>query len=236
MLDPPDIAHGEAYLHAGETMSETVPVVEIFKSIQGEGPMAGYPCAFVRTAGCNLNCSYCDTRFACEAEGRAMSLGEIVDEVEKLGCSNVCVTGGEPLIHKYVTLLCGELIAKRPCTVILETNGTQDIGCISSRVMTVMDIKCPGSGECGKTLWKNLKELSGGDVVKFVIGDREDFEWAARCVEERRSLWMTPVYFAPVWDKLAGSELAEWILDAGLTVRLQLQLQKILWPDKSRGV
>lgn len=218
-----------------DNMSSTLPVIEIFKSIQGESTLAGYPCAFVRTAGCNLHCTYCDTRYACEEQGQTMSLGEIVEEVECLGCRLVCVTGGEPLLHESVASLCRELVAGAH-EVILETNGTRDIACVPTGVTTVMDIKCPGSGECGKTRWCNLEELSGEDQVKFVISDQEDFEWAARCIEARKGLREVHILFAPAWGRLNGSELAEWILEEGLEVRLQLQLHKILWPEGSRGV
>jgi len=215
-------------------MSDTLPVVEMFQSIQGESTLAGYPCAFVRTAGCNLNCNYCDTRYACEHKGQSMSLEQIIAKIGDIGCHKVCITGGEPLLHEEVALLCEELIAGG-YRVILETNGTQDIAPIPNRVMTVMDIKCPSTGECGKTLWSNLKRLSGDDQLKFVVGNREDFEWAVQCREEHRDFWMRPILFAPMWGRLTGTELADWILDAGVEVRLQLQLHKILWPDATRG-
>jgi len=216
-------------------MNHILPVIEIFKSIQGESTLAGRPCAFVRTAGCNLRCSYCDTRYAWEEQGSQMSVDEILEKLESLGCTLVCVTGGEPLLHEAVTPLCRKLLA-RGHGVIVETNGSQDVSCLPSDVVTVMDIKCPGSGECGKTLWSNLRELSGRDQVKFVISDRRDFEWAAECLNEHESLRAMPVLFSPAWGQLGGRELAEWILTSELDVRLQLQLHKILWPDKSRGV
>jgi len=215
-------------------MQEALPVSEIFRSIQGESSFAGLPCNFVRTAGCNLHCTYCDTRYAAEEEGTEMSLEEIVEKVESLGDGLTCITGGEPLIHPQVIPLCRRLLAMGP-RVIVETNGTQDISRLPRGVVRVMDVKCPGSGECGRTLPSNFGELRQEDQVKFVISDRADFDWSVHFVREWKMTELCEVLFAPAHGRIAGATLAEWILESGLNVRLQLQLHKIIWPHRTRG-
>jgi len=160
-------------------MKSRLPVIEIFKSIQGESSLAGLPCSFVRTAGCNLHCSYCDTRYAAQEEGEELPLERIADTVGSLGCRLTCITGGEPLLHAATPALC-ELLLGRGHTVIVETNGTQRIARLPEGVVRVMDVKCPASGECGRTLPRNLDALRAEDQVKFVICDRNDFDWAVR--------------------------------------------------------
>jgi len=215
-------------------MKSKLPVIEIFKSIQGESSLAGLPCSFVRTAGCNLHCSYCDTRYAAQEEGEELPLEQIADTVDSLGCRLTCITGGEPLLHAATPALC-ELLLERGHTVTVETNGTQRIARLPQGVVRVMDVKCPGSGECGRTLPQNLDALRAEDQVKFVICDRNDFDWAVRYVRQHAMLEVCEVLFAPAYGRIAGSVLAEWILQSGLDVRLQLQLHKILWPHRRRG-
>ncbi len=217
-------------------MEPALAISEIFKSIQGESSYAGLPCSFVRTMGCNLRCTYCDTEYAREGEGIRLTVPEIRREVERLGPRLVCVTGGEPMVQAegVVSLAASLLDAGRK--VLLETNGTVDLGPVPAGVVKIMDVKCPGSGEAGKTLPGNLALLRPTDEVKFVISDRRDFDWAIAFVEERGLAGGPELLFAPAYGCLAGRELAEWILASGLDVRLQLQLHKILWPEKMRGV
>ena len=218
-----------------QAMTQCLPVIEIFKSIQGESSLAGLPCTFVRTAGCNLRCTYCDTLYAVEGEGEELPLERIADTVESLGCNLTCITGGEPLLHPATPSLCAQLL-ERGHTVIVETNGTQEIARLPEGVIRVMDVKCPASGECGGTLPQNLDALRSEDQVKFVISDRSDFDWAVRFVRDHAMVDACEVLFAPAHPRIAGTVHAQWILESGLEVRLQLQLHKILWPGRTRGI
>jgi len=220
-----------------DTLDPALIVCEIFRSIQGETSYAGLPCTFVRTSGCNLNCNYCDTEYARTGEGNRMAVDDVARRVEELGAQLVCITGGEPLLQAPAVAALGEALLAAGHTVLLETNGTLDFGRMPEDVVVIMDVKCPGSGESGRTLPNNLERMRPRDEVKFVLSDRSDFEWAVRFVRERGWEKAGPhVLFAPVHGRLPGRELAEWILDSGLRVRLQLQLHKILWPDRERGV
>ena len=212
-------------------------VCEIFRSIQGETSYAGLPCTFVRTSGCNLHCRYCDTEYARTGEGDRVAVSEVARRVGELGTQLVCITGGEPLLQADAAAALAEALLAAGHTVLLETNGTLDFGAMPEDVVIIMDVKCPGSGESGQTLPANLQRLRPRDEVKFVMADRSDFEWAVQFVREQRWQDAGPhVLFAPVYVRLPGRELAEWILESGLRVRLQLQLHRILWPDRDRGV
>ena len=217
-------------------MEQALAISEIFKSIEGETSYAGLPCSFVRTVGCNLRCSYCDTQYAQSGEGIRISLEEICKEVASHGTRLVCITGGEPLMQaEGVVALAARLLASGH-TVLLETNGTFDLAPVPEGVVRIMDVKCPGSGESGKTLPGNLERLTPRDEVKFVISDRADFDWAVAFVREHELAGGPQILFAPAYGRLAARDLAGWILEAGLKVRLQLQLHKLLWPDRTRGV
>jgi 7-carboxy-7-deazaguanine synthase len=209
-------------------------VNEIFKSIQGESSSAGIPCVFVRLTGCNLRCSYCDTTYAYE-EGSDMSVNEIVDKIEGFDCKNVCITGGEPLLQKNVYKLIN-LLKKENYKIFIETNGSMDMNLLPRYVIRIMDVKCPDSGMNKETDWKNLERLRGDDEVKFVMSSRKDYEWAKRIVKKHNLPDRTKVLFGSVYGKLKPKSLAEWILKDRLNVRLQLQLHRIIWPDKTRGV
>ncbi len=227
-------------------MKQTLRVIELFRSIQGESTWAGMPCAFIRLAGCNLSCSYCDTRYALEEPGREMSLDEAFGSIEALTTRLVCITGGEPLLQAATPALAGRLLASGH-TVLVETNGTLDISTLPSGTVRVMDVKCPGSGECGKMMMSNLEVLGAQDEVKFVLCDRRDFDWAAGFVVDHHLLSRCHVLFSPAVgrpqsrpsvaqeDSVTPRRLAEWILESGLDLRLQLPLHKMLWPEKSRG-
>ena len=211
-----------------------IKINEIFYSIQGESSHAGRPCVFVRFSGCNLQCSYCDTGYARE-EGKSFPLHQVLEKVVSYGCSLVEITGGEPLLQPEAPVLIEQLL-DQGYEVLVETNGTRDIGEIDSRACRILDLKCPGSGQSESVRWENLKKLSPKDEVKFVILNRDDYEWAGSVVQEYGLAGCVQVLFSPVCGKLSPSALSEWILEDRLPVRLQLQLHKYIWPAKTRGV
>ena len=209
-------------------------VNEIFFSLQGESSHAGMPCLFVRLSHCNLRCTWCDTSYAFDA-GREMSIEEIIEELHAHSCRLVEVTGGEPLAQEpcfaLLTRLCDD-----GYEVLLETSGSIDISRVDSRVQRIIDLKCPASGMMDHNLWSNLDLIRPGDEIKFVIADRNDYQWARQIIEQYALLPRCPVLMSPVFDQLANVELAEWILADGLAVRYQLQLHKYIWDPSTRGV
>ncbi len=209
-------------------------VNEIFKSIQGESTYAGIPCVFVRLTGCNLRCSYCDTTYAYE-EGIDISVNEIVDKIEDYDYKNVCITGGEPLLQKNVYKLIN-LLKTKSYKIFVETNGALNIDLLPGNIIRIMDVKCPDSGMNKEMDWRNLERLRGDDEVKFVMSSKKDYEWAKRIVRKHNLPDKTNVLFGSAYGKLKSKSLAGWILKDRLNVRLQLQLQRIIWPDKTRGV
>jgi 7-carboxy-7-deazaguanine synthase len=209
-----------------ETTIRAMRITEIFYSIQGEGTRAGLPCVFVRLAACNLRCVWCDTTYAFDG-GTEMSVEEVVREVARYACRSVEITGGEPLLQKEVHPLLSRL-ADAGYTVLLETSGSLDVSEVDPRVIRIMDIKCPGSGESARNRWENLGLLSPKDEIKFVIRDRADFDWACTVVRERDLAAKHPVLLSPVHGELDPALLSRWILESGLDVRLQIQLHKYL--------
>jgi 7-carboxy-7-deazaguanine synthase len=208
---------------------------EIFHSIQGESTFAGEPCVFVRLTACDLRCRWCDTPYAFH-EGRKMSVDDVVRAVEAYGCPMVEITGGEPLLQADVVPLMERLLASGK-TVLIETGGHRSIAGVPEGVIRVMDIKCPGSGEVDKNDWSNLALLTRRDEVKFVIGDRVDYEFAREVVtREQLAERCGAVLFSPVHGELAPRQLAEWVLADRLPVRVQLQLHKYIWDAQTRGV
>ena len=208
---------------------------EIFHSIQGESTHAGRPCVFIRLTACDLRCSWCDTPYAFH-EGQKMSIDEVVARVKKYGCDLVEVTGGEPLLQKEVYPLMQRLLDER-FTVMLETGGHRSIADVPAAVVRIMDVKCPGSGESQRNDWTNMGRLSGHDEVKFVIKDRVDYEFARQVVAEYGLVGrVAAVLFSPVHGELDPKQLAAWILEDGLQVRMQLQLHKFIWDPQTRGV
>jgi 7-carboxy-7-deazaguanine synthase len=210
-------------------------VNEIFHSIQGESTRAGLPCVFVRLTACDLRCSWCDTPYAF-TEGRKMALDDVVAAVERHDCALVEITGGEPLLQDEVYPLMRALL-DRGRTVLLETGGHRSIDRVPREVITVVDIKCPGSGEADRNDWSNLDRLAPHDELKFVVRDRADYEWA-REVVARRGLASraAAVLFSPVHGILEPAELSAWVLADKLPVRVQLQLHKYIWSPEARGV
>jgi 7-carboxy-7-deazaguanine synthase len=210
-------------------------VNEIFHSIQGESTHAGEPCVFVRLTACDLRCRWCDTAYAFH-DGRKMSVDEVVADVESRQCNIVEVTGGEPLLQADVYPLMQRLLDKGK-TVLLETGGHRSIAEVPEGVIRIVDVKCPGSGEAEKNDWTNLALLTAKDEVKFVIADRVDYEYAREIVR-RATLDRKcgAVLFSPVHGELAPKELAEWVIDDRLPVRVQLQVHKYIWSPDTRGV
>ncbi|MDD2711133.1 MAG: radical SAM protein [Verrucomicrobiae bacterium] len=214
-------------------------MTEIFRSIQGESSFAGCPCFFIRLAGCNLDCAYCDTRYA-RTEGGPMDTEEILRQARASGCKLAEVTGGEPLLQPTTPdLLCK--LCDEHFTVLLETNGSLDISPVDPRVIRIMDLKCPSSGQSERNRLENLRHLRPADEIKFVVKDREDFDWACQMTRQHGLADKTHcLLLSPLNDSgprsLPPSALAEWILDSKLPFRLQLQLHKLIWPDRNRGV
>jgi 7-carboxy-7-deazaguanine synthase len=208
---------------------------EIFHSIQGESTHAGRPCVFVRLTACDLRCSWCDTPYAFY-EGRKMPVDDVVAQVEAFGCPVVEITGGEPLLQPDVYPLMGTLL-ERGFTVLLETGGHRSIEDVPAGVIRIVDVKCPGSGEAGKNHWPNLDLVGPRDEVKFVIKDREDYEYAREIVERHGLVGrVNAIHFSPVHDVLEPKDLAAWMLEDRLPARLQLQVHKYIWGAHVRGV
>ena len=209
-------------------------VNEIFYSIQGESTFSGLPCVFVRLTGCNLRCNYCDTRYAYE-NGAELTISDVLSEVRKFDCFLVEITGGEPLLQAETVELVRKLIAAGN-QVLIETNGTMDISVLPEGVIRIMDVKCPGSGEFNKMNQKNIEELNWDDNVKFVISNKDDFDWAEGFVRQFDLISKTNVLFSPCFGEVAPEVLAKWILQSNLPVRMQLQLHKYIWDPNKRGV
>ena len=209
-------------------------VNEIFHSIQGESRHAGRPCVFVRLTGCNLRCTWCDTAYAFE-EGSDLPVSAVLDRIAAYGTRFVLLTGGEPLAQAGVHDLAGEL-CDRGHEVAIETGGSLDLAPLDRRVMIVIDLKCPASGMSGRNRWENLDLLKPTDEVKFVIADRNDYEWAREAVARHRLTERLGVLFSPVHDVLHPRPLSEWVLADRLPVRIQLQVHKYIWPPDLRGV
>jgi 7-carboxy-7-deazaguanine synthase len=210
-------------------------VNEIFYSIQGESTRAGLPCVFVRLTACDLRCTWCDTPYAFH-EGHKQSVDEVVAAVERHDCTLVEITGGEPLLQEDVYPLMDRLLAGGR-TVMLETGGHRPIHRVPARVVKIVDVKCPGSGEADKNHWDNLSRLGPHDEVKFVVQDRTDYEFA-REVIGRHDLptRAAAVLMSPVHGVLDPKTLSEWMLADRLPARLQLQLHKYIWSPETRGV
>jgi 7-carboxy-7-deazaguanine synthase len=208
---------------------------EIFHSIQGESTYAGAPCVFVRLTACDLRCTWCDTPYAF-TEGVKRTVADVADAVVAFGCPLVEITGGEPLLQEDVYPLMAEL-GNRGLTVLVETGGHISVDRVPHGVVKIIDVKCPGSGESARNHWPNLDLLGPADEVKFVIRDRDDYDFA-RGVVERHQLAgkCAAVLFSPVHDVLPPPELASWILADRLAVRLQLQVHKYIWGAHARGV
>jgi len=221
-------------MYNGPAMSE-LNIFEIFLSIQGESTHAGRKCVFIRLAGCNISCLYCDSPEAASGHGTPMSVRQVVDRARDMGVRLVEVTGGEPLIQPQTGALLTALLDAGFETLV-ETNGTMPLDRFDRRASYIMDIKTPGSGAGGSLDEANLKALSPRDEVKFVITSKADFDWAAEMVER----WGPPprpaALFSPAHGKVEPGQLAQWLLESGIDARLNLQLHKIIWGPEATGV
>lgn len=212
-------------------MSASLRITEIFYSLQGESRTVGLPTVFVRLTGCPLRCVYCDSEYAFQG-GKQVALDEIVAQVASYQPRYVCVTGGEPLAQPNCLPLLSRL-CDRGYEVSLETSGAMPIEDIDPRVVVVLDLKTPGSGEVDKNRYENIRYLKAGDQLKFVLMDRADYEWAKEIVKQYELLNRCgEILFSPGFDTLALQDLADWILADNLPVRMQLQMHKYIWGDK----
>jgi len=210
--------------------SVSLRINEIFFSLQGESSTVGLPTTFVRLTGCPLRCGYCDTEYAFH-NGKMMPLNDILARVTETGARYITVTGGEPLAQPGCLALLQEL-CDRGLSVSLETSGAMDISPVDPRVVVVMDLKTPGSGECARNLETNIGRLKPADEVKFVICDRRDYEWAKAKIDQYALAGrVREILVSPAFEQVAYRDLAGWVLEDRLPVRMQVQLHKIIWGD-----
>ena len=210
---------------------ERLRITEIFFSVQGEARTAGMPTVFIRLTGCPLRCVYCDTAYAFSG-GQWMSFTEIEAELQKYNTKLITVTGGEPLAQKASVVLLGRLV-DAGYDVSLETSGAIDISDVDTRVSRVLDVKTPGSGEVEKNLPDNLQHLTAHDQLKFVICDREDFDWAVNFISQHQLSGVCDIFFSPSYKQLSLKQLTEWVLQESLPVRVQCQLHKLIWGEEA---
>ena len=204
-------------------------ITEIFHSLQGESTFVGLPTVFVRLTGCPLRCTWCDTEYAF-AGGKWYDIDSVISEIKKYKTPYVCVTGGEPLAQKRCFHLLDKLI-EHGFNVSLETSGAINIANVNDKVVTIMDLKAPASGEEQKNLYENINYLDAKDQIKFVLKDRTDYHWCQKIIQRYNLVDKCEILLSPVADSLKASDLAQWILDDNMPVRFQLQLHKILWQD-----
>ncbi len=212
----------------------SLEISETFVSILGESTFTGLPAFFIRLAGCNLRCRYCDTAYAYEG-GRLMTVAALVDAALTHRPHVVLVTGGEPLLQTETPALLTAL-AEAGFTVLLETNGSLPIENVGRRVRRILDVKCPGSGMADRMHWANLDALTDKDEVKFVISGQEDFDWAVEVIKRHRLAERLPVLISPVFGMVPPEDAVRWILAGGLPLRLNVQLHKYIWGPEARGV
>ena len=207
---------------------------EIYHSIQGESSFTGLPCIFIRLTYCNLRCSYCDSEYTFY-EGADMSIDEILDKIKNYSCKLVEVTGGEPLFQKGCIDLLQKLI-DLDYKVLLETSGSLTIKDVPKEVINIIDFKCPSSNMKKKNLWENINYLKSDDEVKFVIGNREDYDWAKNKIKKYDITNICKVLMSPTYKEIDPKMITEWILEDNLNIRFQVQLHKEIWPEEERGV
>lgn len=230
----PDGAPHRAPAETGISVAERLRVIEVYTSVQGESSFVGHPCVFVRLAGCNLRCSWCDSEFTFKG-GEHRSIDDVVEQVAAEGIKLVEVTGGEPLVHRQAPQLMRRLLDAGH-TVLLETSGSRDVSVVPDGVHIIMDLKAPDSEEEGANLWSNLDHLDRRDEIKIVVASRKDYEWAREQVRRRALDRICPVLLSPAWGLVEPEELVRWMLEDRLPVRFQLQMHKIVWPSDARGV
>ncbi|MFZ1291093.1 MAG: radical SAM protein [Melioribacteraceae bacterium] len=211
-----------------------IKINEIFYSIQGESSKVGLPCIFIRLTFCNLRCTYCDTEYSF-FEGKDYSIDEILSEIKKYKCNLVEITGGEPLVQNE-SLELMKILCDNKYEVMLETGGSLSIENVDQRVKIILDFKCPSSKMEKKNYYENINFLKPIDEIKFVIGNREDFEWSKNLINKYKLDEKCEILFSPVFGKIGYKDLSEWILADNLNVRFQIQLHKHIWEPNQRGV
>ncbi len=211
----------------------TLKINEIFYSIQGESSRTGLPCIFIRLTYCNLRCSYCDTEYAFY-NGQDMTINKIISKIKKYPSRLVMITGGEPLLQKDCINLMEKLLCEK-YSVMLETSGSLKLKDVPEAVIKIVDFKCPASKMKSKNDWAILADIQEKDEIKFVIANKEDYDWSKKMIEKHNLNKICPILFSPVSNKIDISKLADWILEDGLNVKLQMQLHKYIWGDK-KGV
>ena len=207
---------------------------EIYHSIQGESSFTGLPCIFIRLTYCNLRCSYCDSEYTFY-EGTDMSIDEILNKIKNYSCKLVEVTGGEPLVQKGCIDLLQKLV-DLDYKVLLETSGSLTIKDVPKEVINIIDFKCPSSNMKKKNLWENVNYLKLDDEVKFVIGNREDYDWAKNKIKKYNLTNICKILMSPSYDEIEPQMITKWILEDNLDIRFQIQLHKEIWPEEERGV
>ena len=212
----------------------SLKINEIYYSVQGESTHAGRPCIFIRLTYCNLRCSYCDTEYAFY-DGKDMEITDIISEIKRWDCNLVEVTGGEPLFQDECIDLLNELVNSN-YEVMLETGGSLSISDVPKKVVKIVDFKCPSSGMVKKNLWSIVDDLQANDEVKFVIGNREDFDWAKDRITEYSLDKICTLLFSPTFGEIDPQQIVEWILAENLPVRMQLQMHKMIWSPEEKGV
>ena len=215
-------------------MSNTLKINEIYKSIQGESTHMGRPCIFVRLTYCNLRCTYCDTEYAFY-EGKDQSIDAIIDKIKSMNCNLVEVTGGEPLFQPECFELLNKLVDDG-YEVMLETGGSLPITKVPKPVIKIVDFKCPSSGMMKKNLWSIVDDIQSHDEIKFVIGNREDFDWACERIHEYSLAEKCTLLFSPVFGEIEPKVIVDWILEENIPVRFQLQSHKFIWEPEKKGV
>ena len=212
----------------------SLKINEIYYSVQGESTHAGRPCIFTRLTYCNLRCSYCDTEYAFY-DGKDMEITYIKSEIKRWDCNLVEVTGGEPLFQDECIDLLNELVNSN-YEVMLETGGSLSISDVPKKVVKIVDFKCPSSGMVKKNLWSIVDDLQAHDEVKFVIGNREDFDWAKDRITDYSMDKICTLLFSPTFGEINPQQIVEWILAENLPVRMQLQMHKMIWSPEEKGV
>ena len=207
---------------------------EIYFSVQGESSYSGLPCIFIRLTYCNLRCTYCDSEYSFY-DGEKMKIDEILKEIKKYSCNLVEVTGGEPLLQKNCINLLNELI-KNKYDVLLETSGSLSISDVPNKVINIIDFKCPSSKMDSKNMWDNINYLKKNDEIKFVIGDRNDYEWTKQKIKEFGLNQICDILISPVYGQIEPKEIVNWMLEDNLKVRFQIQIHKEIWPADKKGV
>ena len=217
-----------------QNMSNTLKINEIYKSIQGESTHMGRPCIFVRLTYCNLRCTYCDTEYAFY-EGKDQSIDTIMEKIKSMNCNLVEVTGGEPLFQPKCIELLNRLVDEN-FEVMLETGGSLSISDVPKSVIKIVDFKCPTSGMMKKNLWSIVDDIQPHDEVKFVIGNREDFDWACEQINKYSLAEKCTLLFSPVFGEIEPKEIVDWIIDENVPVRFQIQSHKYIWTPEKKGV